>query len=67
MMRGFSIFLDDTAPAEASARGVKPKQEKASTPRERERLAILRRLQAGSIDANTAADLLDQVERTYAA
>ena len=65
MMRGISIFLDDAAPDEAparpdaSGRGASTPQ----TPRERERLAILRRLQAREIDAVSAAALLDELER----
>lgn len=67
MMRGFSIFLDDTASADMPARPATQKPEKAPTPRDRERLAILRRLQAGSIDALQAADLLDELERAFPA
>lgn len=65
MMRGISIFLDDTAPAqsparaEASGRGAA----KYQTARERERLSILQRLQSGVIDAIAAAALLDELER----
>lgn len=64
-MRGISIFLDDTAPAqsparaEASGRGAAKHQ----TARERERLSILQRLQSGDIDAIAAAALLDELER----
>jgi hypothetical protein len=66
MMRGISIFLDDTAPAEAPARAEASGRGAAknqSTARDRERLAILQRLQDGAIDANAAAALLDALER----
>ncbi len=65
MMRGISIFLDDTAPAEAPARAEASGRgaAKTQTARERERLTILQRLQAGVIDAIAAAALLDDLER----
>lgn len=66
MMRGISIFLDDPALTEAPVRAAAAGRMAAknqTTARERERLAILQRLQDGVIDAIAAAALLDALER----
>jgi len=63
-MRGISILLDDpAAPTQTTQRPTASGGARAETRRERERLAILQRLQAGAIDALTAARLLDDMEK----